>query len=341
MSQESTLLDIQNLNVDLLFSTGYKRVVSDVSIQLAAGKSLAIVGETGAGKTMTAKAIMRLLPKFSKTEGKIFFDNVNITETKAKDFRKITGGTLSMVFQDPYASLNPVKRVGHQIAEVIKLHARNRRTKEKVLQLLADVKIKDPERSIKKYPHELSGGERQRVVLAIALAAGPKLLIADEPTTSLDVLTQAQILALIKAHVESNSASMILITHDLGLAIKYCDDICVMYKGEIIEYGAAIQVISKPLMPYTEALVACMPKIDSKPHERLLTIKSDENAPVSSGCRFAARCPYAISGCFEFSPSLFSDIADHPLRCFFPIGSPEFEALRMYHRLKQDAGEIK
>jgi len=308
------------------------RAVDGVSFSLERGRTLGIVGESGSGKTVLSRSIMGLLPKKNVIrDGSIRFENREIGNLGPDEMRNIWGSQMAMVFQDPMTALNPVMRVGKQITESLLYHLDISKSyaEELALALLASVGIPEPQRRLREYPHQLSGGMRQRVMIAIALACGPKLLFADEPTTALDVTVQAQILDLLQAQQSERFMAMILVTHDLGVVAGRADDIAVMYAGKVVEKGPARVLFTDMKMPYTEALLQSIPKIDDKSHTRLRVIGGRPPALINPppGCRFAARCPYAQPKCVEEEPPLLpASTPGHEFRCWFPVGTPEGQA---------------
>lgn len=268
------LLEIEGLNVDFALPTGTVRAVSNASLAIHENETLALVGESGSGKSVTATALMRLLPEMAKVSGAIRFDGENLIEASPRRIRALRGNDISMVFQEPMTSLNPLQRIGRQIAEVLEKHRRlrGREAHRRVLSLLAQVGIPEPERRIKSLPHELSGGQRQRVMIAMALACEPRLLIADEPTTALDVTVQAQILDLLRDLQRRYGMAILFITHDLGLVRRFAERVCVMQRGELIESGTTAEVFARPQHDYTRMLLDAEPRGHKAP--------ADESAPV-------------------------------------------------------------
>lgn len=299
------LLNIKNLSINYEANDEKVMAVTDLEIELAEGETLGLVGETGAGKTTTALGIMRLVPNppGKIISGEINFQGRNLLTISEEDMRAIRGRQISMIFQDPMTSLNPVLTVGDQIAEVIQIHEKlsTKDAMEKASEMLELVGI--PGNRLNDYPHQFSGGMKQRVVIAIALACNPKLLIADEPTTALDVTIQAQVLDLMNDLKEKLRTSMVLITHDLGVVAQVCDKVAIMYAGEIIESGTLYDIFEKPKHPYTHGLFNSIPSLDEdvtrlKPIKGLMPDPTD----LPSGCRFHPRCPYAQEECSKRSP---------------------------------------
>jgi peptide/nickel transport system ATP-binding protein len=298
---------------------------------LAAGRTLGIVGESGSGKTVLSRSIMGLLPKRGVVrEGSVRFEGTEISTLSPKEMRKYWGAQLAMIFQDPMTSLNPVMKVGKQITESIRQHLDVTRAFANDLaeNLLASVRIPEPRQRLGEYPHQLSGGMRQRVCIAVALACGPKLLFADEPTTALDVTVQAQVLDLIRQQQNERFMAMVLITHDLGVVAGRADEIVVMYAGRIVERAPTSVLFADMKMPYTEALLSSIPKIGEASHTRLATIpgRPPDLVHPPAGCKFAPRCPYVQDRCTEEEPPLLEVSPGHEYRCWFPVGTPEGQA---------------
>jgi peptide/nickel transport system ATP-binding protein len=317
------ILSVEKVSVDLPTARGNLRAVDQVDLQLAAGQTLGIVGESGCGKTMLSRAVLQLLPKKGKLSGRVVFDGQDLTRLDPESLRKLRGRSLAVVFQDPMTSLNPVLTIGSQLIETVQehlgLHAAAAR--QRSLKLLAEVGIPAPEQRLKQYPHQLSGGMRQRVAIAIALSCEPKLLIADEPTTALDVTIQAQILDLLAREQRRRHMTMILITHDLGVVAGRTDETVVMYGGRIVERAPTAVLFKQMMMPYTEALLAAIPRIEAPPHTRLPAISGRPPDPTQPmrGCSFSPRCRYADMRCRTEKPTLVADRPDHTYACFHPI----------------------
>ncbi len=295
--------------------------VRGVNFDLSDGEVLGIVGESGCGKSATAKAIMRLLPAQTASidDGQIIFEETDLLRLPEKQMRRIRGNDISMIFQDPLSSLNPTMRIGDQIAESIKLHApkiTKIELENRVLSLLEKAGISDRKTRIKQYPHELSGGQRQRVMIAIALACHPKLLIADEPTTALDVTIQAQILMQLKSL--KNHMSIILITHDLSIVAGVCDRVLVMYAGEIVEEASCEELFKNPKHPYTQRLLNSIPRPDLHKQKRLKAIKGSPPAlsKIKNHCSFCPRCKNAMNICALQPPPVFEITNDHHTACW-------------------------
>lgn len=313
------LIDIKDLCVQYKTDEGIVHAVENLNLSINEQEVVGLVGETGAGKTSTALAILQLLqkPVGNVTNGEIIFEGEDILKKDKEAMRKIRGKKISMIFQDPMTSLDPVQTVGDQIAEVILLHQNvdKKKAAELAREMLVKVGIK-PERSVA-YPHEFSGGMKQRVVIAIALACNPELLIADEPTTALDVTIQAQVLKLMTNLKEEFKTSMILITHDLGIVAETCDKIAIMYAGSILEYGTVKEVFENPKHPYTLGLFSSIPDLDTD-EERLQEIPGLPPNPINLpvGCRFYPRCSKATDKCKEKMPEAVSLGGSHIVRCF-------------------------
>ena len=315
------LVDIQHERLSFFTPAGEVKALNDVSIHLNDGEVLGIVGESGSGKSVTAYSLMGLTAYPGKlVGGTIDFNGHRINDLSEKEFRKIRGNEVSIIFQDPMTSLNPVYTIGNQIMEVILLHTdkNKEQARARAKELLELVGINEPEKRLKQYPHELSGGMRQRVMIAIALACEPKLLIADEPTTALDVTIQAQILELMMELKEKLGMAIIMITHDLGVVASMCDRIAVMYAGRIVEYGTTDDIFYNPKHEYTKGLLKSIPRLDAKEHERLVPI---EGTPIDllnppAGCPFAPRCSNCMKICLrEMAPvTTFDDV--HYTQCW-------------------------
>ncbi len=319
------LLNVTDLHVSFATPRGEVRAVQGVSLSLEQGRTLGIVGESGSGKTVLSRAIMGLLPRQSATQsGSVRYEGQEILNADHDVLRKLWGTKIAMVFQDPMTSLNPVLRVGHQITEPLKLHLKLGRdeAKETALSLLMQVGIPSPVERFDAYPSQLSGGMRQRVVIAIALACAPKLLMADEPTTGLDVTVQAQILNLLATLQHDRQMGMILVTHDLGVVATRSDEIIVMYAGNVVERAPTRVLFSQMSMPYTEALLRSMPRIGNASHTRLHAIEGRPPDLISPppGCAFAPRCPYAQQKCHAEKPPLVEGSSPgHSYACWFPL----------------------
>jgi peptide/nickel transport system ATP-binding protein len=329
---DGSLLEVADVKTHFQTSRGLVRAVDGVSLSLDRGKTLGIVGESGSGKSVLSRSIMGLLPKSNLVRsGSIHFEGREIIDLSGDDQRALWGTQMSMVFQDPMTSLNPVMRIGKQITEPLLYHLDISKSfaKETAISLLASVGIPEPERRVKQYPHEMSGGMRQRVMIAIAIACGPKLLFADEPTTALDVTVQAQILDLLQEQQRERFMAMILVTHDLGVVAGRTDEIGVMYAGKIVERAPTRTLFAEMRMPYTEALVHSIPNLGDPSHTRLNVIPGRPPDLVSppKGCNFSPRCPYVQDKCREEEPPLQpAPAVGHEYACWFPVGTPEGRA---------------
>ncbi len=305
-----SLLRVENLRTYFDTRSGVMKAVDGVDLEVREGTTLGIVGESGSGKSVTALSIMRLIEKPGRIlpGSHIYFEGEDLAAVSERELEGVRGNRVSMVFQEPMTSLNPVYTVGNQIVEAIRLHRRvsGREARERAIELLELVGIPSPERRIDAFPHQMSGGMRQRVMIAMALACEPKLLIADEPTTALDVTIQAQILELLRQLRDKLAMAVILITHDLGVVAEMCDDVAVMYAGEVVERGSVDAVFRAPKHPYTEALLRSIPLLGMTQAGPLNVIPgmvpSALHWPV--GCRFAARCSYAFDRCHREAPEL-------------------------------------
>ena len=312
------LLEIKNLKLDFIAGERNLRAVDDVSISINAGETVCLVGESGCGKSVTALSVARLVPTppARYAGGEILLNGRDVLKMSRQQLQDIRGGVVSYVFQDPGASLNPVFRVGTQIRESLKLHRPEKATDEEVIRLLKLVGIPAPESRIKDYPHQMSGGMQQRVMIAMALASEPKLLIADEPTTALDVTIQAQILELLLDLKKRLGMSILLITHNLGIVGDMADRVAVMYAGQIVEFAPALELLRRPLHPYTRALMNSVPKLSGN-LARLQAIGG--NVPslgnFPPGCRFTPRCPIAKAECSKAVPELVEVEAKRWVRC--------------------------
>jgi peptide/nickel transport system ATP-binding protein len=322
------LLVVEDLRVSFTTPQGLLRAVQGVSLSLERGRTLGIVGESGSGKTVLSRAIMGLLPRQSAIQtGSVRYQGQEILNAPDKDLRRLWGTQIAMVFQDPMTSLNPVQRIGNQITETLKLHLKMSRdeAKETALSLLTQVGIPFPLERYDAYPHQLSGGMRQRVMIAIAVACAPCLLMADEPTTGLDVTVQAQILNLLGTLQHEREMGMVLVTHDLGVVATRTDEIIVMYAGNVVERAPTPVLFSQMSMPYTEALLRSIPRIGNPSHTRLVAIEGRPPDPISppAGCPFAPRCPYVQDKCRAEKPPLVEgSVPGHSYACWFPLPAP-------------------
>ena len=324
---DGPLLEVQGLTTHFRTPAGVARAVDGVSFTLERGRTLGVVGESGSGKTVLAHSIMGLLPRRDVVHrGSIRFEGREISGLTSREMRAFWGIQMAMIFQDPMTSLNPVMRIGKQITEALHEHVDVSKSyaRETAVALLRSVGIPDPERRMREYPQQLSGGMRQRVMVAIALACSPKLLVADEPTTALDVTVQAQILDLLQVQQRDRYMAMILVTHDLGVAATRADEVVVMYAGRIVERAPTRVLFSDLRMPYTEALLHSIPKLAQPSHTRLDAISGRPPDPMHlpKGCRFSPRCPYVRDRCrVEEPPLLPADTPGHEYACWYPVGT--------------------
>lgn len=315
------MIQIKNLHVQFSTYGGQVQAVRGVSFDLHKGETLAIVGESGCGKSVTSQSIMRLIPTppGKITSGSILFKGQDLTKLSEKKMRDIRGADISMIFQDPMTALNPTLRVGEQIAENIMQHENisKEKAKEKAFEMLELVGIPNPKERLKQYPHEFSGGMRQRIVIAMALVCNPEVLIADEPTTALDVTIQAQILELFKDIQQKTDVSIVLITHDLGVVAQVADRVAVMYAGKIVEIGTRRDIFYTPQHPYTKGLLRSVPRLDLYESELVPIAGSppDLFAPPS-GCSFAPRCPYVMEVCDRMYPTSTKLKESHQVHCW-------------------------
>lgn len=320
MSERENILEVRNLTVQYVTDEGTAKAVNNLDLTLKKGATLGLVGETGSGKTTTALSILRLVPDPPGVivDGEIFLNNENILELSERDMdKRIRGNEVSMIFQDPMTSLNPVMTVGYQIAEVIRAHQKvnKAQAEEKAKELLEIVGI--PSDRIHEYPYQFSGGMKQRVIIAIALACNPQVLIADEPTTALDVTIQAQILDVMKSLKDKFEMSMIMITHDLGIVAEVCDEVSIIYSGRIVEHGTVEEVFNNTRHPYTEGLFRSLPRINDE-REMLVPIPGmmPDSMELPKGCTFWPRCQYSIERCREEVPEKTHINQYHHVSCF-------------------------
>lgn len=320
-----TLLDVDNLTIALRADGKETTLVKGISYQIAAGETLALVGESGSGKSLSSLAVMGLMSKdLHVTSGKILMNGENLLDLSSEAMRQRRGKDISMVFQEPMTSLNPVRSIGSQITESIEenLGMSRAAARARAITLLNDVGVADADRRLKQYPHHFSGGMRQRVMIAIALAAEPKLIIADEPTTALDVTIQAQILDLMARLCREHGTALVLITHNLGIVARYAQRVNVMYSGRIIESGASADIYHRPRHPYTQGLLQSVPRLD---HDRSIPLQPIKGSPADPfmeilGCRFHPRCDFAGAVCQSSAPAFDGHVA-----CHFPLGAPTLE----------------
>ena len=322
------ILEVKNLTIHFKSDFGVVKAVDNVSFNLAEGSVLGLVGESGSGKSVLVRAILGLSPaeSIAKLSGEVIFDGVDLLRQSEKQLnRDVRGKRISMVFQDPMTALNPVMTIGQQIADSMKLHLNinTQQARERALDLLQRVGIPKPAERLDSYPHQLSGGMRQRVVIAIALSCEPDILLADEPTTALDVTVQAQILDLLEDLRAERQMSMIMVSHDLGLVSSRADSVAVMYAGGLVEIASADTIFEAPRMPYTRGLLDSIPDINMPSHTLLKTIpgRPPQATSVTSGCKFEPRCARAVEACKSSVPALSFDPSDasHGWACFNPI----------------------
>jgi oligopeptide/dipeptide ABC transporter ATP-binding protein len=344
---DDVLLDVRDLKTYFHVLDGTVPAVDGVSFHVKRGKSLGIVGESGSGKSVTAMTTMRLIdiPPGEIAGGEIWFDGREILSMPMEDMRKIRGNDMAMIFQEPLTSLNPVFTVGDQIAEQVERHKKvgKKAAWDRAIESLQLVGIPSPERRVKQYPHEMSGGMRQRVMIAMALSCEPKLLIADEPTTALDVTIQAQILELLKSIQERTDSALVLITHDLGVIAEMVDDVVVMYAGQVVEQGKVDEVLVTPRAPYTMGLLESIPTVHKR-GGKLSAIKGTVPNPFNMppACRFQPRCPYAWDVCHEVAPDLFLvGNSGRRARCHLhtPAGATRLPEAIADHERRMSVGE--
>ncbi len=318
------LLEIRGLAVEFATVQGWFRAVDGIDITLDEGELLGVVGESGSGKSVTMLALMGLLPWTAKvTADRLAFDGRHLLGLSAAERRKITGKDMAMIFQEPMTSLNPCFTVGFQIMEQIKVHEGGTRAerRQRAVRLLDQVGIPSPESRLSNFPHQLSGGMNQRVMIAMSIACNPRLLIADEPTTALDVTIQAQILDLLLALRRERGMAIVLITHDLGVVAQTCDRVLVMYAGRIVESAPTAELLAEPAHPYTRALLRSVPRLEGRPRSRLESIEGLPprlDLEPSAGCRFAPRCAFVRDACRTAEPELASVAPGHVRRCIAP-----------------------
>ncbi len=322
-----TLIKVENLRTYFYTNNRCNKAVDDVSFSIKKGRTLCVVGESGCGKSVTASSIMQLLPRLARIEsGSITYYreegevNIETLLRNGKEMRSIRGGELAMIFQDPMTALNPVYTIGFQIKENLKYHTKlsAKEREKKAISLLSDMGIPSPERRIHDYPHQFSGGMRQRAMIAMAMSCDPKVLIADEPTTALDVTTQAQVFELMDSLKKDHHTSIMLITHDMGVVTELADDVIVMYMGNVVEGGSVEQVLRTPHHPYTKALLQSIPSLGKGKNQKIDPIRGATPDPFDrpKGCRFAPRCDYCTDRCLtEMPPEVYID-ESHRVRCF-------------------------
>ncbi len=338
-SDSAPLLEVRDLKTHFETGRGRVKAVDGVSFSLNKGRTIGIVGESGSGKTVLSRSVMRMLPRHGViNDGQLIFDGQDISDYTDEQMRRIWGAQIGLVSQDPMTSLNPVVRIGRQITESVRLHLKidKGQANEMAISILKSVAMPEPERRMRSYPHELSGGLRQRVTIAMALACGPKLIIADEPTTALDVTVQAQILDLLGSLQRERNMAMILITHDLGVVSDRCDEIAVMYAGKIVERAPTKYLFSNMKMRYTQALFESIPKLNAPSNVPLRAIEGRPpdlvNPPL--GCSFAPRCAYADERCHTLEPPLMAaETPGHVFACWNPVGGMPPPPAHMVERL--------
>lgn len=323
---ETEVLSVDNLEIRFFTEEGVVRAVNDVSFEIAPGETVGIVGESGAGKSVTAQAILRLIDSPGRiTDGEIRFRGEDVLSFSSSELQSYRGGSVSMIFQDPQTYLNPVHTIGDQIAEAIRIHREPDKAsaRERAIEMLDQVGIADPDGRYDDYPHEFSGGMKQRVLIAIALSCDPDILIADEPTTALDVTTEAQILRLISDLSEEFETAVIFITHDLSVVAELCNRAIVMYAGQVFEKSPVVDLFNDPLHPYTEGLLSSIPA-RMKPGERIEPIPGQmpDAGNLPSGCTFHPRCPYAVEECKQSEPPLVEE-GDRASACYRQVDGVE------------------
>ena len=325
--KEEKILQIKQLLTQFSTERGSLKAVDGLSLDLFKGKTLGLVGESGSGKSMTALSIMRLITaRGASTQGSVLLNGRNLLSLSEGEMEKVRGNKIAMIFQEPMTCLNPVFTIGDQIAEVLVLHKQmtEKKAYEKSIELLDQVGIPEPDKRIDAYPHQLSGGQRQRVMIAIALACDPEVLIADEPTTALDVTIQAQILALMVKLQRERGMAILFITHDLGVVAQVCHDVAVMYAGRIVEYTSAKNIFSRPMHPYTKGLLQSIPTFSLQKRKQLFTIKGvvPSLLDLPRGCSFQDRCNFATAQCKK-PVFLQEKEKDHQVACFHPLTSDQ------------------
>jgi peptide/nickel transport system ATP-binding protein len=320
------LLQIEDLRVEFTTAAGTVEAVSGVSFSVAANQTVAVVGESGSGKSVTALAVLRLLDGGRISGGRVRWDGRDLADLDARGMRRVRGDEIAMIFQDPMSSLDPLYSVGHQVVEAIRLHRRisKRAARERAIELLDQVGIPDPRSRIDAYPHQLSGGQRQRVMIAIALACSPRLLIADEPTTALDVTIEAQVLEVLRTVQREYNTALLLVTHDMGVVAETADWVVVFYAGQVVEQGPTAQVLGDPRHPYSAALLAAVPTPTT---DKTLPLAAIPGAVPSlhdtpAGCRFHPRCPQAWDECATTAPDLYSLGGGRTSRCLLHRAAP-------------------
>lgn len=321
MANAETVLEMKNLHTYFFTSEGEIPAVEGVSLQINKGEVVGIVGESGSGKSVTSLSIMQLIPNppGKIVDGEILFKGEDLLKANNKRMKQIRGNEIAMIFQEPMTSLNPLFTIGNQLMEAIKIHQKisKKEARHKSIELLKSVGLPRAEEVMNEYPHQLSGGMRQRVMIAMAMSCDPEILIADEPTTALDVTIQAQILDLMKKLNKEQNTAILFITHDLGVVAEMCDRVIVMYAGQVVEKGTVREVLKDPKHPYTKGLIRSLPKIDENT-QKLYSIAGTVPRPKKGrvGCRFAPRCEFAFDRCLEKNPELFELENERLSRCF-------------------------
>lgn len=317
---QQPILEVNDLKTHFHTDEGVVKSVDGVSFSMNSGETVAIVGESGCGKSMTALSIIGLVPPEGEVKGEITFNGENLAEMTEKQMRKIRGNSISMISQDPSTSLNPLMKTGIQVSESIRLHQNlnKEKSKEKAIEILRNVGIADAEKVYSSYPHTLSGGMKQRVMIAIALSCNPQLIIADEPTTALDVTIQAQILSLLNEIKEKTDTAAILISHDLGVVAEMADSVIVLYSGEIVEKGDVYSIYKEPKHPYTQGLLHSTPRIDEEDKFELPSIDGAVPSPLDqiTGCKFSSRCKHAMDICKTKNPELLKQSDGRYVKCW-------------------------
>jgi oligopeptide/dipeptide ABC transporter ATP-binding protein len=319
----NALLEVRDLRVQFPLPDRTVHAVNGISFSLQSGRTLAIIGESGSGKTVASRAIMGLLPEIAEITGSVNLLGNELLDRDEKEMRHVRGRDVAMVFQDPARSLNPTMRVGVQISEAVRVHMglSKREAKDRAIELLDKVRVPAPAQRYSEYPHQLSGGMRQRVMIAIALACDPRLLIADEATTALDVTTQAQVMDLLMDLQQEFTMGLILISHDMGLAATYADDVMVMYAGTVVERADTMELFAHVRMPYTRVLLDAIPRLDREPHSLFPVVsgRPPDLANVEGKCPFAPRCAYVQPRCTTEKPALVMHSREHSWACFYPL----------------------
>lgn len=333
------LLEVNGLKTFFHTANGIVKAVNDISFTLEAGETLGIVGESGSGKSVMSLSLMQLnpTPPAFYPEGEIMYNGRNLLQAGEDEMRKIRGNDIAMIFQDPMTSLNPVFTVGEQIMEVIMIHQKvsRKEARQRAIQVLKDVGIANPEKRIEEYPHQYSGGMRQRAMIAMALACNPKILIADEPTTALDVTIQAQILELMAEIQKKYGTAIIMITHDLGVVAQIADRVMVMYAGQVVEEGSVDDIFYHPMMPYTWSLLKSLPRLDTDGQERLQPIQGLPPNLTSppAGCAFSPRCPFVMDECRVIQPEFTEKRQAHRSACLLSMEEMEDRTRQREHQL--------